>query len=188
MKTTKKTAASKSATSTVSPIGVTDPIPTVDPPAPPDGFVPMKLGRGGRPRKSQMNLASKAATELRKSKDYAAWFGAQVPAAGDIADAFTTAASWSSKLQLAKAWAEYVRQEESLAWKHALGQADGLRPEFEYRSARDNAVAQSLPSMTAFFAAPKESAVKAAATRKRAVNEAAAAAKAAAKEEPAPKA
>ena len=147
--------------------GVTDPLPTVDPPTPPSGTVSVKLGRAYRPLKSQINLAPKAANELRSNTGYALTFGSSAPDAGNVADALTTASEWSGKLQLASAWYGYVKQQEALAWKHALGVTEPLRVPFEYQSERDPSVAKTFPSLTAYFAAPKERAAKGLATKKR---------------------
>ncbi len=146
---------------------VTDPVPTKRAPSPPKGNVPVTLGRGNRPRRAQVALAPKMAAELRASGDYAAQFGAGAPDASSVADSLETASAWSDSLQNATAWYQYTKQQEHLAWKHALGLTDTLRVPYEFRLSRDATVGESLPSTAKFFGAPKDSAMKAAATRKK---------------------
>lgn len=101
--------------------GVTDPLPHADPPAPPEGFVVSRIGRGGaRPQRVQLELALHSANELRASAEYAKQFGDSAPDKGEIADALTVARAWSDKLQKAADWHAYVVQQEHRAWKHAL--------------------------------------------------------------------
>jgi hypothetical protein len=148
--------------------GVTDPIPTQSAPSVPEGFVAAtKLGRGNRPQRNQIALASKVASELKACADYTQVFGTDSPAASVVADSLTTATGWSNALQNARAWYLYVREQESLAWRHALGLVDPLRANFELRLSRDASVAEALPSTASFLGAAKARAQKGAATRKR---------------------
>jgi hypothetical protein len=190
MTTVKKTIAKK--TASVSHIilaqasGVTDPLPTADPPSPPKGFVPSKLGRGNRPQHAQIELAPRAATELRTSTTYAAQFGSAAPDPNSVADALTLARSWSDKLKGAGDWHDYVRHQEHLAWKHAMALSAPLRAPFEYRQERDTTLSKNWPSLEAFFGAAKERALKGLATKKKNKEAAAQAAQTAAKAPAAP--
>jgi hypothetical protein len=157
--------------------GITDPIPTESAPSPPAGYVVTKTGKGGRPKRTQVAIATKAAGELRGLGDYTEQFGTAAPDQVSVADALTQAAAWSEKLQNATAWYKYVKQEEALAWKHAQGLTDPLRVPFEFRLTRDATVEEKLPSVAKFFAAPKDAAKKGAATKKRNAAEKAASAK-----------
>lgn len=147
--------------------GATDALPVASAPPPPEGFVPTKLGRGGRPQKSQINLAPKAATELRTSTHYAGEFGNAAPDPVAVADALSTARAWSDKLQNANDWQAYVKEQEHLAWKHAVAVSDPLRSLFEVRAERDPNIGTTYPSLSAFFGVAKERAAKGAATKKR---------------------
>lgn len=151
--------------------GVTDPVPTTASPTPPTGYVPTKLGKGLRPQRAQIAIATKVASELRSSTTYAQQFGSSAPDAAAVADALDHASAWSGTLQNATAWYQYVKQQENLAWKHALGSTEALRVPFEFHLSRDATVGEALPSTAKFFGASKEAAKKGAATRKR--NEAA---------------
>jgi hypothetical protein len=180
-KTNSKSIATKTASVThqllAQTTSVTDPLPTKSAPSPPKGYVPIKIGRGARPQRSQVAIASKAANELRGDASYAEQFGSAAPDRAAVADALTDAAAWSATLQNAAAWYQYVKQQESVAWKHAFGLTDPLRVPFEFRLTRDATIGQELPSVAKFFAASKETAQKAVATKKRKASEAAAAAK-----------
>ncbi len=154
---------------------VVDPAPTATAPSPPAGYVSTKVGRGNRPQRAQVAVASKMATELRAYGSYAQEFGSAAPDPSTLADALETAANWSGSLQNAAAWYQYVKQQEYLAWKHALGLTDSLRVPFEFQMSRDASVGESLPSTAKFFAARMETGAKAAATRKKAAAEKAAA-------------
>jgi hypothetical protein len=149
-------------------VGATDPVPTESAPTPPAGFVPLtKLGRGGRPQRVQINAAGKAAAELRGSTHYAEQFGTAAPSPTSMADALENARAWSDKLQNAAAWYRYVKQEETLAWRHAQTVCDPFRVPFEFRLARDPSVGDEYPSVAVFLGAAKARAKKGAATRKR---------------------
>jgi hypothetical protein len=169
----KKTIATKTATVSHSILGqavtgsVTDPVPTTRAPSPPETYVPTKLGRGARPQRTQVAAAPKMASELRESASYSELFGSGVPDAATVADALTNASGWTGVVQNAVTWCQYAKQQESLAWKHATGLTDTLRVPFDFRNARDATIAESLPSTAKFFGAPKESAQKGVATRKK---------------------
>ncbi len=152
-----------------------DPVPTATAPSPPAGYVSTKIGRGNRPQRAQVAVASKMATELQAYGSYAQEFGSAAPDPSTLADALVTAANWSGALQNATAWYQYVKQQEYLAWKHALGLTDSLRVPFEFQMSRDASVGETLPSTAKFFAARIEAGAKAAATRKKAAAEKAAA-------------
>jgi hypothetical protein len=160
--------------------GVTDPVPMESSPSPPAGYVPTKAGRGFRPQRAQVAIATKAAGELRGSTTYTEQFGTAAPDPASVADALTNAAAWSGKLQNATAWYQYVKQQEGLAWKHALSLTDPLRVPFEFRLSRDATIGQELPSVAKFFAAAKDTAKKGVATKKKKAADKAAAAKKAA--------
>jgi hypothetical protein len=161
--------------------GVTDPLPTESAPSPPEGYVPTKVGRGFRPQRAQISIATKAAGELRSLTTYTEYFGTAAPDQVSVAEALTNAAAWTSKLQNATIWYQYLKQQEGLAWKHALSLTEPLRVPFEFRLSRDATVEQQLPSVAKFFAAAKDTAKKSVATRKKnAADKAAAAKKAAA--------
>lgn len=160
--------------------GVTDPVPAEGAPSPPAGYVPTKAGRGFRPQRAQVAIAPKAAGEIRSSTRYTEQFGTAAPDPVSVADALTNASAWSAKLQNAAAWYQYVKQQEGLAWKHALTLTDPLRVPFEFHLSRDATVGQELPSVAKFFAAAKDTAKKGVATKKRKAAEKAAASKAAA--------
>jgi hypothetical protein len=145
---------------------VTDPLPTEKAPSPPATYVPTKLGRGFRPQHTQVAIAPKMASELRASTSYAEQFGAGAPPAATVASALETASSWSGVLQNATAWYQYVKQQEALSWKQALGLTDALRVPFDFSLSRGAAIGEALPSSAKFFAATKETAKKSAATRK----------------------
>ncbi len=147
--------------------GAIEAVPTEVAPSPPETFVASKLGRGNRPQRSQIDLALKVATEVRESPHYVQQFGAAAPNPVSVADALTLARGWSDKLQNAAAWYEYVKQQEHAAWKQAFTVSAPLRVPLEISLARDASVADSFPSLAAFFASGKERAQKGVATRKK---------------------
>ena len=149
------------------PTGIAEPVPVSIAPTPPSTYVPSVLQRGMRPQQSQINLALKVATELRGSANYTQQFGDTAPNPVGLADALTLARGWSDKLQNAKAWYEYVRQQENVAWKQAFTLSAPLRVPFEFRLARDASVAEEYPSLEAFLGTAKAAAKKGVATRKK---------------------
>jgi hypothetical protein len=164
---TKTAAVSHSILAHAAGVTVTDPLPTEKAPSPPAESVGVKAKRGLRPQRSQVAIAAKMASELRGSDSYATLFGSGAPAASSVADALVTASNWSGSLQNAETWYQYVKQQEGLAWEHALGLTDPLRVPFEFNLTRDATVGETLPSTAKFFAAKSESGKKAAATRKK---------------------
>jgi hypothetical protein len=164
----KQTTDAESVTHTVlaAAAGVTDPLPTVDPPSPPAGYVPpSKVGRSPRPQRAQLQLAPRVATELHNATSYVQQFGDAAPDPGGLASSLTLARAWSDKLQLASAWYKYVQQQEHLAWKHAMGLMGELKVPFDFRAARDPSVATEFPSTAAFLAESSDRSKRAAATR-----------------------
>jgi hypothetical protein len=147
--------------------GVTEPVPTEVAPSPPETFVASTQARGNRPQRTQINLALKVAAELRGSANYTQQFGDAAPNPVSVADALTLARGWSDKLQNAKAWYDYVRQEENIAWKQAFTISNPLRVPFEFRLARDASLADEYPSTDAFFGTAKVAAKKAIVTKKK---------------------
>ena len=154
---------------------VVDPLPTETAPSPPAGYVKTTVGRGLRPQYAQIAVATKMAAEIQAYTAYTQEFGTAAPDPSSLADLLITAASWSGALQNATAWYQYVKEQENLAWKHAIGLTDALRIPFEFQTSRDASIAETLPSTTKFFAAPRERGAKAAASRKKAAAEQAAA-------------
>lgn len=146
--------------------GVTDPLPHADPPAPPEGFVASRLGRGVRPQRTQIELAPQSANELHASTEYAKQFGDSAPDKGEVADALTVARAWSDKLQKAANWHAYVAQQEHRAWKHALALTSELEVLFAFRMEREPKLKKQYPSLSQFLAVKKASAKRAVVTRK----------------------
>ena len=147
--------------------GVTDPLPAPFAQSPPAGFVPTLLARGGRPQKSQVSVAPKAAAELRSAAHFAAEFGSAAPDPLRVADSLTTARAWSEELQRVAAWHAYVKDQEHLAWKQAFAATGPLRVPFQFCAGRDPTVAERYPSVFAFFAAPSERTAKGVMTKKK---------------------
>jgi len=143
-----------------------DPLPTQDPPVPPEGYTPTPLPRGTRPQRLQVAIAPKAAEELRAATSYAQQFSDAAPDAASVADALVTARAWSDHLQKAAAWHKYVQEQEHRAWTHALGLSDNLKDPFLFRQKRDPTVVERFPSLAQFLGAPAERAKRGASTRK----------------------
>jgi hypothetical protein len=148
--------------------GVTDPIPTEDPPQPPAGYMPSaRLSRTLRPQHIQVELATRVAAELLASTSYTQRFGNAAPNRESIAASLTQARAWSDKLRLANDWVTYVRQQEHLAWKHAMGLVGDLKVPFEFHAGRDPSMLAELPSLATFLGESNARAKRGAATRAR---------------------
>jgi hypothetical protein len=166
-KTTSNKPASVNETVPAQVSGVTDPLPSEDAPSPPHGPVTTKLTRGNRPMHAQVELAPRAAAELRTSSSYAQQFGTSAPDPVSAADALTTACAWTDKVKSADDWRAYCAQQEQLAWKHAMLLVLPLRPPFAYAQGRGTALGATWPSLSAFFAVTSDRSKKAGAVRKR---------------------
>lgn len=146
-----------------------DPLPHGEAPSPPEGYLPRKLGsmfRGSRPAHVQVGLAPLVANELRASQRYDAQFGVGAPDKERVADGLMVAAGWSHQLVKAKAWMEYVRVQEALAWKHATVESEALREPFVIVAARDRKAASEYPATAQYFGVAKARGKRAAATKR----------------------
>jgi hypothetical protein len=145
------------------------PLPAVPTPVPPEGFIPLPAYDAvrSRPRKAQVAAAAPVVDELRHFADYEAIFGTLVPAAKRIASVLDFAVKWRSQRDAAETWNTYVRAQDALAWEAALGLLDELKPSFQRAVARDPALAATYPRLATFFAAHKQIAQRATATKKK---------------------
>jgi hypothetical protein len=146
--------------------GGADAVPTDDAPSPPKGFALQKLARGTRACVAAVRAAPQAAEELRTSTTYSSTFGSNVPKAADLADAIQFASAWSAKRAQSEAWQTYVKQQEDLAWRYALGQLDVLRPSYVAATTANASVATEFAKTAQLFAPRSQAASKAVASKK----------------------
>ena len=148
-------------TATPASTGFADPVPAGNALEIPSTFVARKLGRGLRgfkPQRAQLEVALKAVAELRGPAQYEAMFGKLAPAKGETADALESASGWSAKVEKAKAFLAYARQQEVLAWERAGSLLDALRVPFELGQQRDASVTSQYPTVSKFFSVAKRGA------------------------------
>ena len=138
--------------------------------------------------------AAAAAAELSAFGDWSDALGALVPSSSTLGNAVAFANAWTEQRKAAERWLAYARENETLAWNHALGLIDVVKTPLVFATERDAALADALPATLRLVRARTElgrKAARTAAIRRRAVKPAApvkpeAGAKAPGKEAPMP--
>ncbi|HEY1959972.1 MAG TPA: hypothetical protein VGH28_30395 [Polyangiaceae bacterium] len=129
-------------------------------------FTRKNVGRLLKPIATQVSGAPGFVRELRGSKSYARDFGADAPAAADVADAVEIAAAWAAEAKNADAWAKFAQQQKEIAWNGALGLTNKLKTEWEHAVGNHPEIAASYPESGTFFGARKGVAARGLATRR----------------------
>jgi hypothetical protein len=94
------------------------PPPTMNIPAPPQGFVPLNGAdfRSVVPKISELLVLKDAVEELENCPDFDAMFGALLPQASDVIAAFDSAGQWPSARARMNAFDAYCTAAEGFAW------------------------------------------------------------------------
>ena len=101
----------------------------------------------------QIEDAPRAASELLAFPDYDRLFGALVPKAKDIAEAMVFAHAWTLERRSAERWFDHTREQEMLAWDHAMGLVSDLTGPLLLALERHPALKETLPVLMRFMLA-----------------------------------
>ena len=157
------------ATPPLTPIGGADPLPVTGAPTPPATSNPVAPDprKGTRVIQGEMDVAEKAADELRSSTTFSELLSAKLGTADEIANALSFAVAWYREAQAGTTWSNYARTESNLAWAYALAMIVRLRAGFQAVAATDPAIAKEMPNFTQLLNARKAVAEKAVSTKRK---------------------
>jgi hypothetical protein len=138
-------------------------------PAPPPGFVPVKLldYRGQHLQAAQLVALPDAILELQGLEDYAQTFGSAVAPAAQIVSELQVASAWTTTRVALEALLVYAKSNEAVTWKSCSGDLEQLAVVFEAVAKQSPALVAGCPALVRVFAARKVVGQRAAATRKR---------------------
>lgn len=156
------------------PVGGAAALPVERPPvAPPvvEGALPAPSTRAIVLRQ-HVESATTAAAELAAFVGWSERLGALVPSASTLGNALAFASAWTDQRTAAERWLAHVRENEILAWNHALELVDVVKTPLFFACERDATVADALPALLrvvgARAAQSRKASLRAAAARRRA--------------------
>ena len=136
-------------------------------PSPPAGFVPKSAMdfRGVLPRTSELNALPIAVKELAAFSDYAQVLGATAPPLAQVQPVCMITNEWSTTRTQSKAWDEYCKTQEGIAWSILRPIMNQVRPAFELAATLDSTLSARFPGLTTLLGAKKAIAKKGVVTR-----------------------
>ena len=158
-----------SATSPLTPVGGADPLPSTGAPTPPveDNPVAADPRKGLHAIQGEVDVAEKAAEELRSSTTFSELLSARLGTADSIANALEFAVAWYREAQAGATWNSYAKGQSNLAWNFALAMIDRLRGGFQAVTAADPAIVKEMPNFTQLLGARQIAAQKGAVTKRK---------------------
>jgi len=123
---------------------------------------------GAHPKRGQLSALSGAIAELDSNGPaYAAALGPLAPSAPKLVVELTNAGQWTALRKRVDAFSIYVRSNEAICWKTALGDLEQLNVMFRLLQKQNLSLATEFPELTKLLDVPKMVAARASATKAR---------------------
>jgi len=138
---------------------VADAPPSIAFPEVPDTFDPTMMTmaglRGHFPNKLELAAMPGALNDLGRFTDYGTVIGNAAASVATLTSSIQVALRWRELRDATATWDEYVKVEDALAWKTAMGQLTEVRPIFLFAVSKNPSLATQYPWLAQLFDAAK---------------------------------